>query len=123
MAPRFDPERSQVELSVADLLDTRLLRHLGFANRGGYERMWLGQAIHGRYQAKAFEEDPTYRREVHLSVSFVHRGWQVTIADRHGDIAGGASGNRRATAAVAAGMVRSGGASEDAFAEMEAARA
>lgn len=82
MAPRFDAERSAVELSVADLLDAQLLRHLGFANRGGYERLWLGQAIHSRYQEDAFSQDPTYQREVHLSVSFVHRGWEITVQGR-----------------------------------------
>lgn len=82
MAPRFDAERSAVELSVADLLDAQLVRHLGFANRGGYERMWLGQAIHSRYQEDAHAEDPSYRREVHLSARFVHRGWEVTVQGR-----------------------------------------
>jgi DNA excision repair protein ERCC-2 len=82
MAPRFDAERSRVELSVADLLDSRLARHLGFANRGGYERLWLGQAIHSRYQQETLENDPTYRREVHLSHTFEHRGWEVTVQGR-----------------------------------------
>ena len=49
MAPRFDPEKLTLDLSVTDLLDTQLLRHIGFGNRGGYERMWLGQAIHSEY--------------------------------------------------------------------------
>ncbi|MEM9558332.1 MAG: helicase C-terminal domain-containing protein [Acidobacteriota bacterium] len=82
MAPRFDPETKTLELAVADLLDAQLLRSLGFANRGGYERMWLGQAIHNRYQDAAFERDPTYRREVVLRHSFDHRGWRVTIQGR-----------------------------------------
>ncbi len=42
MAPRFDGENFTLELAVADLLDTRPQRSLGFANRGGYARMWLG---------------------------------------------------------------------------------
>lgn len=82
MAPRFDGEDLTLELSVADLLDARLTRSLGFAQRGGYERLWLGQAIHSRYQNEAFESDPSYRREVHLSVTFPHRGWQVTVTGR-----------------------------------------
>ncbi|HBL29887.1 MAG TPA: hypothetical protein DD490_23870, partial [Acidobacteria bacterium] len=77
MAPRFDPESLTLDLSVADLLDASPTRSLGFANRGGYERMWLGQAIHGRYQEQALESDPTYRREVVVRWAFVHRGWQV----------------------------------------------
>ena len=53
MPPRFDAERRAVELAVADLLDPTLLRSLGFAHRGGFERLWLGQAIHSRYQDEA----------------------------------------------------------------------
>ena len=82
MAPRFDPNTRTLELAVADLLDARLLRSLGFANRGGYERMWLGQAIHSSYQEKALGDDPTYRREVTLKHRFEHQGWMVTIHGR-----------------------------------------
>lgn len=82
MAPRFDGENFTLELAVADLLDSRLQRSLGFANRGGYERMWLGQAIHSQYQEQALASDPTYRREVALVASLSHRGWQVTINGR-----------------------------------------
>ena len=85
MAPRFDPESLTLDLSVADLLDSSPTRSLGFANRGGYERMWLGQAIHGRYQEQALQSDPTYRREVVVRWSFEHRGWQVRV---HGRIDG-----------------------------------
>ncbi len=82
MAPRIDESASRIELSVADLLDPQLLRSLGFAHRGGFERLWLGQAIHGRYQERALAADPTYRREVALSRELVHRGWQVTVVGR-----------------------------------------
>jgi DNA excision repair protein ERCC-2 len=82
MAPRFDPESLTLDLSVADLLEGPMLRSLGFSSRGGYERMWLGQAIHGRYQEQALEEDPSYRREVCISYTFEHRGWKVTVQGR-----------------------------------------
>ncbi|HEX9736014.1 MAG TPA: helicase C-terminal domain-containing protein [Thermoanaerobaculia bacterium] len=82
MPPRFDTAARVLKLAVADLLDAQLLRSIGFANRGGYERMWLGQAIHSRYQEQALEADPTYRREVTVEHSFEHRGWQVTIHGR-----------------------------------------
>ncbi len=82
MAPRFDAATSTVELSVADLLDRRLQRSLGFANRGGYERMWLGQAIHSSYQERALADDPSYRREVAVSTTLVHRGWEAVIQGR-----------------------------------------
>ncbi len=82
MAPRFDGENFTLELAVADLLDKRLQRSLGFANRGGYERMWLGQAIHSQYQERALADDPTYRREVPLKTTLAHRGWAVTIEGR-----------------------------------------
>jgi DNA excision repair protein ERCC-2 len=85
VAPRFDPESLTLDVSVADLLDAPLTRSLGFANRGGYERLWLGQAIHGRYQEQALESDPTYRREVVVRWAFEHRGWQVRV---HGRIDG-----------------------------------
>jgi DNA excision repair protein ERCC-2 len=82
MAPRFDPESLRLDLSVADLLESPFLRSLGFSSRGGYERLWLGQAIHGRYQEQKLAEDPTYRREVVISHVFEHRGWRVTVQGR-----------------------------------------
>ena len=82
MAPRFDSESLTLDLSVADLLDAPLLRSLGFSSRGGYERLWLGQAIHGRYQEQKLKEDPSYRREVVISHTFDHRGWKVTVQGR-----------------------------------------
>ncbi len=82
MPPRFDPDRLTLDLSVADLLDRQLAGSLGFANRGGYERLWLGQAIHSRYQEEAITDDPTYRREVWVKHSLQHRGWQVTVTGR-----------------------------------------
>src|ERR1700681_1772173 len=79
MPPRFDGETLTLELAVADLLESSLLRSLGFANRAGYERMWLGQAIHSRSQEQQLAEDGTYRREVVASTTFEHRGWQVKV--------------------------------------------
>ncbi len=82
MAPRFNSETLTIDLSVADLLDAPMLRSLGFSSRGGYERLWLGQAIHGRYQEQKLKEDPSYRREVVISHTFDHRGWKVTVQGR-----------------------------------------
>lgn len=82
MAVRFDADRCALELSVHDLLDVALLRSLGFAQRGGYERLWLGQAIHSRYQEATLAEDGSYRREVVVAHTFDHRGWQVTVQGR-----------------------------------------
>lgn len=82
MPPRFDDERCRVELSVADLLERELVGSLSFAHRGGYERMWLGQAIHSRYQEEAEARDGSYRREVGISGELVHRGWQVVVRGR-----------------------------------------
>ena len=85
MPPRFDAENLALDLSVGDLIDASLTRHLGFANRGGYERRWLGQAIHSRYQEMALLEDPAYEKEVAIAVTFEHRGWSITV---HGRIDG-----------------------------------
>jgi len=82
MPPRFHPESLTLDLAVADLLDAQLLRHIGFGNRGGYERLWLGQAIHSRYQEEALHDDPTYQREVHVEIELEHRGWTVRIQGR-----------------------------------------
>ncbi len=82
MPPRLDHENLTLEISVGDLLEESLRRSIGFANRGGYERLWLGQAIHSRYQEEALEADPAYQKEVSLSVTFPHRGWQVTVSGR-----------------------------------------
>lgn len=82
MAARFDAENRTLDLSVADLLDAPFLRSLGFSSRGGYERLWLGQAIHGRYQEQKLADDPSYRREVVIVHRFEHRGWKVTVQGR-----------------------------------------
>ncbi len=82
MTARVDAETRTIELAVADLLDAQLLRSLGFANRGGYERLWLGQAIHSRYQEQSLAGDPTYRREVTLGLDFEHNGWAVHLRGR-----------------------------------------
>ncbi|MFQ5525853.1 MAG: ATP-dependent DNA helicase, partial [Thermoanaerobaculia bacterium] len=82
MAPRFDSQNLRLELAVADLLDASLFRHFGFGQRGGYERMWVGQAIHSHYQDEAQQNDPTYRAEVAIRVAFEHRGWEISIRGR-----------------------------------------
>jgi DNA excision repair protein ERCC-2 len=82
MAPRFDFEQMAIDVAVADLLEQRLLRSIGFAQRGGYERLWLGQAIHSRYQERALAEDPTYQREVVVVHRFQHRGWEIRVSGR-----------------------------------------
>ncbi|HUO86043.1 MAG TPA: helicase C-terminal domain-containing protein, partial [Thermoanaerobaculia bacterium] len=82
MATRFDGERLTLDLAVADLVESSAERHLGFAQRGGYERLWLGQAIHSRYQEEALAGDGSYRREVALVTTFGHRGWEVTVHGR-----------------------------------------
>ena len=82
MAARFDNETSELHLSVADLLERDAARSIGFANRGGFERLWVGQAIHSQYQERAIERDPTYQREVALKASVIHRGWTVHIRGR-----------------------------------------
>ena len=92
VAPRFDGERLTLDLSVNDLLEGPGQRHLGFANRGGYERLWLGQAIHSRYQEEALAADGSYRREVQLAVTFGHRGWEVTVHGRADGVRRGEDG-------------------------------
>jgi DNA excision repair protein ERCC-2 len=82
MPPRFDDERCRLELSVADLLERELVGSLSFGNRGGYERLWLGQAIHSRYQEQASADDGSYRREVVVTTELTHRGWQVFLRGR-----------------------------------------
>jgi DNA excision repair protein ERCC-2 len=82
MPPRFDGEALTLELAVADLLEGSLLRSLGFANRGGYERMWLGQAIHSRYQEQKLAQDGSYQREVVAVTEFEQRGWRVRVQGR-----------------------------------------
>ena len=80
---------------MADLLETpQLLRSLGFANRGGYERMWLGQAIHSRYQEEAIRDDPTFRHEVYLTCGFAHRGWEIHLRGRADGLRTEAGGTR-----------------------------
>lgn len=94
MPPRFDSATRVVELAVADLLEPQLLRSIGFGNRGGYERLWLGQAIHGRYQEAALASDPSYRREVAVRAELDHRGWRVLLTGRLDGVRRDADGAR-----------------------------
>ena len=82
MAVRFDDRAQSLRLSVADLLERELRGSLGFAMRGGFERMWLGQAIHSAYQNRALEEDATYRREIWLDLPLEVAGWEVHLVGR-----------------------------------------
>lgn len=94
MSPRFDSVTRVLELAVADLLEPQLLRSIGFGNRGGFERMWLGQAIHGRYQEEALASDGSYRREVSLRAELEHKGWRVVISGRADGVRRDADGVR-----------------------------
>ena len=85
MPARFDDSEKTLELSVADLLERDLGKSIGFAQRGGFERLWVGQAIHSRYQERAMERDGTYAREVTVRHELVHKGWTVKM---HGRIDG-----------------------------------
>jgi hypothetical protein len=58
------------------------VRHIGFGNRGGYERLWLGRRSTTHYQEEALAEDATYRREVAMAAEIEHRGWQVRVQGR-----------------------------------------
>jgi DNA excision repair protein ERCC-2 len=82
MPPRFDADQELLEISVADLVDADLRRNLGFSQRGGYERLWLGQAIHRTYQENALASDGSYQTEVPIVVETAHREWNVTIRGR-----------------------------------------
>ena len=48
--------------------------------------MWLGQAIHSRYQEETLGTDATYRREVVVVHRFDHRVgeslWQISVSGR-----------------------------------------
>jgi DNA excision repair protein ERCC-2 len=46
------------------------------------ERMWLGQALHGRVQSASAAADPSYRSEVALRLSLHHAGWRVLLHGR-----------------------------------------
>ena len=82
MPPRFDQESLELHLSVADLIERDAAGSLGFASRGGFERLWMGQAIHSQYQERALAEDATYQREVVLRTTFEHRGWTIHVQGR-----------------------------------------
>jgi DNA excision repair protein ERCC-2 len=82
MPARFDRDALTLRLSVADVLDREAIRRIGFGQRGGFERLWVGQAIHSRYQERAMARDATYQREVVLEARFEHRGWTVELYGR-----------------------------------------
>lgn len=92
MAPRFDAQAHRLELSVADVLQGELGAGAGAATRGGMERLWLGQAIHGRYQERALAADPSYRREVELAHEFECAGWRVALRGRADGVRRGGDG-------------------------------
>ncbi len=93
MAPRFDYPRRRLELAVSDLVETHLLARIGFANRGGFERLWLGQALHTAYQKVAGQGDATFLREEPIRIELVHQGWTVGISGRIDGLRRDPSGN------------------------------
>lgn len=82
MAVRFDDDQRSLRLSVADLLERDARGSLAFGNRGGHERMWIGQAIHSAYQNRALADDPTYRKEIWLELPLAVQGWEVLLVGR-----------------------------------------
>ncbi len=79
---RIDAQASRIEVSVADLIESGSRGSLGFGQRGGYERMWIGQAIHTRYQEQQHNDDPSYQSELGIKSTVVIRGWEVTVRGR-----------------------------------------
>ncbi len=79
---RIDAENSRLEISVADLLEAGARGSLNIGQRGGYERMWIGQAIHTRYQDEQRQLDPTYQSEVPVRAVVTVRGWEVVVRGR-----------------------------------------
>ena len=82
MPPRFDHEELSLRLSVADLLEVLPSGSLGFSHRGGYQRMWLGQAIHQWYQSTTQATSSDFESEVALDLELDHRGWKVHLRGR-----------------------------------------
>ncbi|HVS65061.1 MAG TPA: ATP-dependent DNA helicase [Thermoanaerobaculia bacterium] len=93
MAPRFDRDALKLRISVADLLEREAVRRIGFGQRGGFERLWVGQAIHSRYQERAMLADPTYQREVAIETRLEHRGWTIELYGRADGIRRGGDGH------------------------------
>jgi DNA excision repair protein ERCC-2 len=82
MVLRLDEAARTLTLGVADFLSDDEFFRIGFDRGDGLKRLWVGQAIHGRYQDQRMAEEPTYRREVPFVFALESEGWAVRILGR-----------------------------------------
>lgn len=82
MPLRLDEETKSLEIGVADFVDDREFFRIGFDRGDGLRRMWVGQAIHSRYQDTRMGEEPTYRREVPFSWELSVDEWTLRVVGR-----------------------------------------
>ncbi len=89
---RFDLAERTLRIAVTELLEEPSRAGLGFRRSGGMGRLWLGQALHARFQAAAAAEDPSYQKEVSLQLGLQHAGWEVHLHGRADGIRESADG-------------------------------
>jgi len=82
MPLRLDENAKTISLSVADFISEDEYYRIGFDRGDGLRRLWVGQAIHSRYQDQRMGEEATYKREVPFRYEFTTGGWEVRLLGR-----------------------------------------
>lgn len=78
----IDEETREIHLSVTDLITEEERLKIGFTGSEGYERLWVGQALHTRYQEEQIYKNENYQKEVIIKHQFEVLGWKVYLQGR-----------------------------------------
>lgn len=79
MSIYFDEEKKEIYLSVGDLVSEGEKVKIGFSGDEGYERLWIGQSLHTRYQEEQIYKNEKYQKEVFIKYQFNLMGWKVFL--------------------------------------------
>lgn len=81
MAVRIDPERKTILVSPGALL-SGASRRVGFDRGDGFERLWIGQAVHRRVLGEMQETIPSYVTEECVRFTFPVDDWTAVLEGR-----------------------------------------
>lgn len=78
----IDEEKKEIFLSVTDLVSEEEKIKIGFSGSEGYQRLWVGQALHTKYLEEQILRNENYQKEVFIKYLMEVMGWKVYIQGR-----------------------------------------
>lgn len=78
----IDEDLKEIHLSVTDLVTEGEKISIGFSGSEGYQRLWVGQALHTRYLEEQIYKNEDFQKEVTIKHQFEVQGWKVYLQGR-----------------------------------------